>query len=239
MSPELAALTWPDVPPAGSVLVVPIGSVEQHGPHLPLDTDTRVAAVIARRAVERLASGLGPDGAVVLAPALAYGASGEHEAFPGTVSIGTAALELVLVELGRSASRWAARIAFVNGHGGNLDALRGATALLRHEGRDAAWFPCVFPGGDAHAGETETSVLLAHAPEAVRADRIEPGETAPIAGLLDRLRAGGVAGVAPNGILGDPTTATVERGAELLDGAVDRLVGALGRWTVGADGRLR
>ncbi|MET9327619.1 mycofactocin biosynthesis peptidyl-dipeptidase MftE [Tsukamurella sp. NPDC003166] len=239
MTPELAALTWPDVPPAGSVLVVPIGSVEQHGPHLPLDTDTRVAAVIARRAVEQLATGAGPDGAVVLAPALAYGASGEHEAFPGTVSIGTAALELVLVELGRSASRWAARIVFVNGHGGNLDALRSAVTLLHHEDRDAAWFPCVFPGGDAHAGETETSVLLAHAPETVHADRIEPGETAPIAALIDRLRAEGVAGVAPNGILGDPTAATAARGAALLDGAVDRLVGALGRWTVGDDGRLR
>ncbi|MGC5025417.1 MULTISPECIES: mycofactocin biosynthesis peptidyl-dipeptidase MftE [unclassified Tsukamurella] len=236
---ELNSLTWPEVPPAGSVLVVPVGSVEQHGPHLPLDTDTRVAAVIARRAVERLASAPGPDGAVVLAPALPYGASGEHEDFPGTVSIGTAALELVLVELGRSASRWAARIAFVNGHGGNLDALRAATALLRYEGRDAAWFPCVFPGGDAHAGETETSVLLAHAPATVHGDRIEPGETAPIGELLDRLRAGGVAAVAPNGVLGDPTAATAARGTELLAGAVDRLVGALGRWTVGDDGRLR
>ena len=236
---ELAALTWPEVPPAGPVLVVPVGSVEQHGPHLPLDTDIRVAAVIARRAVERCATAPGADGAVVLAPALPYGASGEHEAFPGTISIGTAALERVLVELGRSASRWAARIALVNGHGGNLDALRAAVALLRSEGRDAAWFPCVFPGGDAHAGETETSVLLAEDPEAVREDRVAPGETAPIGALLDRLRAEGVAAVAPTGVLGDPTTATAERGAALLDGAVDRLVGALGRWAVDDDGRLR
>ncbi|CAM3838350.1 mycofactocin biosynthesis peptidyl-dipeptidase MftE [Tsukamurella ocularis] len=236
---ELGALAWPEVPPAGATLVVPVGSVEQHGPHLPLDTDTRVAAVIGRRAVERLAAAPGPDGAVVLAPALPYGASGEHEDFPGTVSIGTAALKIVLVELGRSASRWAARIAFVNGHGGNLDALRAAVALLRSEGRDAAWFPCVFPGGDAHAGETETSVLLAEEPAAVRADRIAPGETAPIGVLIDRLRTEGVAAITPTGVLGDPTTATAERGAALLDGAVDRLVGALGRWTVGDDGRLR
>ena len=76
-------------------------------------------------------------------------------------------------------------------------------------------------------------------PGAVRGDRLAPGETAPIGALLDRLRAEGVAAVAPTGVLGDPTTATAERGAALLDGAVDRLVGALGRWAVDDDGRLR
>ncbi|TWS18444.1 mycofactocin biosynthesis peptidyl-dipeptidase MftE [Tsukamurella asaccharolytica] len=237
---ELAALTWPDVPPNGAVLVVPVGSVEQHGPHLPLDTDTRVAAVVARLAVERLVAETDADDyAVVLGPALPYGASGEHEGFPGTVSIGTTALELVVVELVRSASRWASRIALINGHGGNLDALRAAVARLRSEGRDAVWFPCVFPGGDAHAGETETSVLIAADPGTVRADRLAPGETAPIGALIDRLRAEGVAAVAPNGVLGDPTTATAGNGAHLLEAAVGHLAIALRRWTVGADGRLQ
>ncbi len=232
----LGALTWPDVPPAGSVLVVPLGSVEQHGPHLPLDTDTRIAALVARRTVA--SSGPGPDGAL-LAPAVPYGASGEHEGFAGTVSIGTDALRLLLIELGRSASRWAARVAFVNGHGGNLDALRAAVVLLREEGRDAAWFPCAVPGADAHAGETETSVLLADEPSAVRAHRIAPGETAPIGTLIGRLRAGGVAAVAESGVLGDPTAATAARGEQHLRTLTGDLTRALAAWAVDADGRLR
>ena len=114
-------------------LIVPLGSTEQHGPHLPLDTDTRIADAVARGVAERL------DGDWLLAPALGYGASGEHEGFPGTVSIGTAALQLLLVEFGRSASSWASRLVFVNGHGGNVEAVAGATTLLREEGRDVAW----------------------------------------------------------------------------------------------------
>ena len=128
------------------VVVVPLGSVEQHGHHLPLGTDTSVACAAAGAAVSSL------DG-VLLAPALAYGASGEHEGFPGTISIGTeGSLTGLLVEYGRSACRWAGRVLVVNGHGGNLDALRSAVPLLRAEGRDVAWFPCGVPGGDAHAG---------------------------------------------------------------------------------------
>jgi creatinine amidohydrolase len=86
----LARSAWPGLPEA-PVVVVPLGSVEQHGHHLPLGTDTAVAGAAARAAVVRL------DG-VLLAPALAYGASGEHEGFPGTISIGTAALTGLLVE---------------------------------------------------------------------------------------------------------------------------------------------
>src|SRR5512144_965995 len=103
---------WPDVRDA--VLLVPLGSLEQHGPHLPLDTDTRIAVAVARDAAIRLPG-------TVVAPALVYGASGEHEAFPGTVSVGTAALAHGLVELARSATRAFARGVVVNGHGGNLD----------------------------------------------------------------------------------------------------------------------
>ena len=113
-------------------LIVPLGSTEQHGPHLPLDTDTRIATAVARTAAERL------TGDWMIAPAVCYGASGEHEGFAGTVSIGTAALRLLLIEYGRSACRWAPRLVFVNGHGGNVQAVAEATALLRQEGRDAA-----------------------------------------------------------------------------------------------------
>jgi creatinine amidohydrolase len=214
------------------VLVVPLGSVEQHGHHLPLGTDTSVACAAAEGAVASL------DG-VLLAPALAYGASGEHEGFPGTVSIGTEALTGLLVEYGRSACRWARRVLIVNGHGGNLDALRTAVPLLRSEGRDVAWFPCGVPGGDAHAGRTETSLMLHVEPERVLGDRAVAGETAPIGDLLPRLRADGVRGVSPTGVLGDPAGASAEEGAALLETMVDRLVAAARTWRVDPSGRVR
>ena len=96
----------------------------------------------------------------LLAPAIAYGDSGEHQSFPGTISIGTDALSSLLLEYGRSATCWAPRLLFINGHGGNITALRRAVSLLRSEGRDAGWCPCTVAGADAHAGHTETSLLL-------------------------------------------------------------------------------
>ena len=164
----LAGATWPDLPER-PLLLVPLGAVEQHGHHLPLATDTTVACAVAEAAAGDL------DGAL-LAPALAYGASGEHEDFPGTVSIGTEALTGLLVEYGRSACRWAGRLVLVNGHGGNLDALRTAGTQLRTEGRDVAWFPCGVAGADAHAGRTETSLMLHVEPDVVREDRAVAGD---------------------------------------------------------------
>jgi mycofactocin precursor peptide peptidase len=226
----LAGAVWPEVPEA-PLVVVPLGSVEQHGHHLPLGTDTSVACAVAEAAAGALAGAL-------LAPALAYGASGEHEGFPGTISIGTDALTGLLVEYGRSAGRWAGRLLVVNGHGGNLDALRAAVPLLRSEGRDVAWFPCGVPGGDAHAGRTETSLMLHVEPARVREDRAVPGETAPLGALLPRLRVEGVRGVSPTGVLGDPAGASPAEGAALLRRMIEELVTAAGAWHVDAAGRL-
>jgi mycofactocin system creatininase family protein len=227
---SLARSVWPDLPQA-PLLVVPLGSVEQHGHHLPLGTDTSVACAAAEAASGSLAGAL-------LAPALAYGASGEHEGFPGTVSIGTEALTGLLVEYGRSACRWAGRVLVVNGHGGNLDALRTAVPLLRSEGRDVAWFPCGVPRGDAHAGRVETSLMLHVEPEWVQEERAVPGVTTPIGALLPRLRAEGVRAISPSGVLGDPAGASAGEGAALLAGLVDRLVTAARGWHVGDAGRL-
>jgi mycofactocin precursor peptide peptidase len=228
--PYLSAAAWPEIP-AGALLVVPLGSVEQHGHHLPLSTDTSVACAVAESAIDAF------DGAL-LAPALAYGASGEHEGFPGTISIGTEALTGLLVEYGRSAGRWAGRVLLVNGHGGNHEALRAAVPLLRSEGRDVAWFPCGVTGGDAHAGRTETSLMLHVEPEAVRAASAVAGVTTPIGRLLPRLRAEGVVGVSPTGVLGDPAGASAFEGAALVDELVQRLVAAGRSWRVDPAGRL-
>jgi mycofactocin system creatininase family protein len=218
-------------------LVIPVGSTEQHGPHLPLDTDTRIATAVARAAVERLAA-KDREGNWMLAPAIGYGASGEHEGFPGTVSIGTSGLRHLLVELGRSAANWAVRLIFVNGHGGNMAALTAAVALLRSEGRDAGWCPCTVEGGDAHAGHTETSVLLHISPRDVSSDGWLPGNSASLSELMPKMRRGGVAAVSELGVLGDPTTATAVEGARIFAEMVDGCVGRITRWTPGRDGML-
>lgn len=233
----LGALSWPELDGSAVTLLVPLGAVEQHGPHLPLDTDIRIADAVARRAQPRLTGD--PDDVFLVAPGLPYGASGEHEGFPGTVSLGHEALRLVLVEYGRSACRWARRIVFVNGHGGNGRTLVDAVRLLRYEGRDVAWFACGHPGGDAHAGDTETSVLLHLSPGDVRLGDAAAGNCAPIWELLPPMRAGGVVAVSANGVLGDPTNATATRGGDLVGAFTDALVSAVAAWDVDDLGMVR
>jgi mycofactocin precursor peptide peptidase len=220
---RLAEQTWVELstsdPP---LLCVPIGSCEQHGPHLPLGTDTIIAEELARALA---ASRMG----IVVAPTLTVTASGEHAGFPGTLSIGTDAMAQVLVELVRSAD-WAAGVVLVNGHGGNVDAVSAAVATLTGERRRVmAWWPDV-PGGDAHAGHTETSLVLAVQAGAVRNDRLEAGPAEPLTQLAPRLRAEGVLAISPNGVLGDPTGATAGEGREMLDTLRNQLIAAVDAW---------
>jgi mycofactocin precursor peptide peptidase len=217
-TPQLGAMTWPEVDSVAStsIVVVPIGSTEQHGPHLPLGTDTEVAVAVCTRLAQRCPR-------VVVAPVMPYGASGEHAAFPGTVSIGSAALARVVIELGRSLDQFAG-VVLVSAHGGNADALAEAVDTLRAEGRDVLpWTPSV-AGGDAHAGRTETSLMLALEPAAVRHDEAAAGDTRPLGELLPLLRSGGVASVSSNGVLGDPGGANAEEGTTLLEALTDDLV---------------
>jgi mycofactocin precursor peptide peptidase len=209
-APALADMCWPDVDGAPrQVLVVPVGSLEQHGPHLPLDTDTRIAVEVARR-------GSGGRPGTAIAPALTIGASGEHAGFPGTLSIGGDALATCLIELGRHASLYWAAMLLVNGHGGNAAAIGAAAARLRHEGRTCAVWHAGLPGGDAHAGRFETSIMLALAPEAVRLDAAAPGNRRPLDELMPVLRDRGVRAVSANGVLGDPSGASAGEGVLLL-----------------------
>ncbi|MFG1795233.1 mycofactocin biosynthesis peptidyl-dipeptidase MftE [Nocardia sp. NPDC049149] len=208
----VADLTWPEAgerAAAGTILAVPIGATEQHGPHLPLSTDTDVAAELCARLAARRSD-------VLVAPAIPYGASGEHAGFPGTLSIGQAALELLIVELCRSATDTFDRILLVNWHGGNLEPLRRAETLLHSESRDVRVYVPRYQG-DLHAGRAETAVQLALAPDKVRVERAEAGDVRPLPELLPLLRASGVRAISANGVLGDPAGANAAEGAALLD----------------------
>lgn len=208
-----------DITPGSRVVVVPLGSVEQHGPHLPLDTDTRIAVALAEAAVERA-----DDDVFLIAPPMAYSASDEHASFPGTLSIGTEATAGLLRALSRSAW-WAAGTVIVNGHGGNLDAL-GLVGIA--DGRWRTWSPALPPGGDMHAGRTETSLGLHLFPADVRIDAAEVGAT-PVdpTDAVAAMRVGGVAAVSANGVLGDPTRASAEEGARIFATMVDDLFAVL------------
>ena len=226
---------WPKIDPKEVLLLVPVGSVEQHGPHLPLATDTMLAHAVTRAAAERLdATGV----RVLVAPSVGYGASGEHEGFPGTVSIGHEALYVLLAELARSACHWASGVVFVNGHGGNASTLTKVVELLRYEDRAVAWTSTALPDADAHAGDTETSLLRFLAPWAVRVDLMAAGATEPVSELMPRLRDEGVRAVSANGVLGDPTTSSPERGRELFERLVRNLVAELTALDVTSNGRL-
>ena len=226
MTGRLGDVTWTDlwnVAPR-PIIAIPVGSCEQHGPHLPLDTDTRIAVALA----EGLATSFEP-GDVLIGPTIGATSSGEHAGFPGTLSIGATLLEQTIVELVRSAD-WSAGVVLVNGHGGNARPVQRATNLLLGEGRRVlAWWPHV-RNGDAHAGETETSIMLAIAPALVRMSRAEAGRPEPLVDLIDELRADGVRAVSPNGILGDPRGATVGHGKALLTRLTIDLVAAVDEW---------
>jgi mycofactocin precursor peptide peptidase len=215
-SSDLGPMAWTDV--GSPILVVPVGSCEQHGPHLPLHTDTVVATTLARDLAAR-------RGDCVVAPPLTITASGEHRGFAGTLSIGTAAMADVLIELVRSAD-WSQGVVFVNGHGGNAAAMaRAADTLARESRRLLVWWPSV-PDGDPHAGHVETSLMLALAPDQVRHDRATAG---PVPAIAELVRSG-VRPLSASGVLGDPTTASPAEGRRLFAELAAQLAAAVASW---------
>jgi creatinine amidohydrolase len=198
------------------LLLIPVGSTEQHGPHLPFCVDTLIATSVATEVADRISRQHGVR--VVVAPALAFGASGEHKDFPGTLSIGHEALQLILIELIRSASLWAGKTVFINGHGGNVHTMSQVIATMSAEGHKVAWVPCALESStDAHAGFDETSVALVLAPELVDMNQARPGNIQPLAEILPRLMAEGIRPVTESGVLGDPTSANASDGRKLLE----------------------
>lgn len=221
----LADLAWPAVgerAAAGLLLAVPVGATEQHGGHLPLSTDTDIAVALCHRLAAHRHD-------VVVAPAIAYGSSGEHAGFPGTLSIGQAALETLIVELVRSAADTFAGVVLVSGHGGNAEAVARAVRVLRSESRQVMVFAPSWEG-DPHAGRPETSMLLALRPDDVDMARAAPGNLDSLDVLLPALRAGGVRAVSTNGVLGDPSGASAAEGDALLAQIGGTLIADVASW---------
>jgi creatinine amidohydrolase len=204
------------------VLAVALGATEQHGPHLPLSTDT----IVAEALVDTLCAA---NATFRFGPTFAVGASGEHAGFPGTLSLGTEALTTVLIELVRSARDSCRAVYFVSGHGGNYDAVARALAVSTREGDRVGAFFSGVQGGDVHAGRTETSLLLHLAPHLVVAP-FEVGNVAPFEQLQESLKREGTRAVSPNGILGDPTGASAKEGAQLFAQMSGRLIAHATTW---------
>jgi mycofactocin precursor peptide peptidase len=224
---RLVDATWPEVDRAHAggaarVLVVPIGALEQHGPHLPLDTDTVTATAVAAALADQ-------RGRAALAPTVPFGASGEHAGFPGTLSIGSRLVRDLFVELVRDSTPAFTAVLAVNGHGGNARGLAEAAGLCTEEGRILAVHHLGLPGMDAHAGRSETSLMLHLAPGRVRLDQAVPGNTAPVRDIIEDLREHGVRALSPTGVLGDPTGASAGEGEALFTRLVQRALAAFDR----------
>ena len=134
----------------------------------------------------------------------------------------------MLIEIVRTAGPEFDRVVVVNGHGGNAYALRAAAAVCEHEGRPLDVWSVRLPGSDAHAGRTETSLMLAIDPQSVKLERAEAGATEPLEELLPKMMEAGVREVSPNGVLGDPAGASAPEGAELLRSLVADAVAHIG-----------
>lgn len=230
---ESRRITARDLENRDVVVVLPLGSWEQHGPHLPLDTDTVIITSVVSAAVqthpmtERL----------LVAPAVSITASDEHAGFPGGLSTGTEALVGSVVAVCRSASQWARGVVIANGHGGNSDALTSIASALDHERiTHSVWSLPSYAGGDMHAGLTETSLMLHLDAPSVRLDEIpvdsDPGIT------VDDLRTHGVQAVSPSGVLGRPSRATAGHGEKVFaayrDSLSAHLTDRLGEWLNGS-----
>jgi mycofactocin system creatininase family protein len=236
----LGELTWPEAEKRlqeVDIALLPIGAIEQHGPHLPLDTDAFDADLLARRVAEACS-----DPKPLVLPLIPYGVSYHHGDFPGTISVGNEALSKMVYDIGMSCARHGVtKLVIVNGHGGNAPTLEFAAQLIN---RDANIFTAVDTGetsdvdlaelcetpNDVHAGEFETSTSLAVRPDLVRMERAESFVPDFSSRYLDFSARRSVdwyartVKISPTGVLGDPTVATADKGRRMWEIMVANLV---------------
>ena len=218
------------------IALLPVGAIEQHGPHLPLDIDAYDAAYLAEKTAEACT-----DPRPIVLPLVTYGVSYHHEDFSGTLSLSPDTLSALVYEIGMEAARnGITKLVIVNGHGGNIPSLQFAAQKIN---RDSHIFTCVETGetsekdmqelsetpGDVHAGEIETSTSLAIRPESVHMDRIKKFVPKFSSKYLDFSSKRSVewyarvSRISKSGTLGDPTKATVEKGEKMWKAMIKHL----------------
>lgn len=217
-----------------SLVIIPVGAIEQHGPHLPLGVDSMIAEVACDGLYERL-----PD-AVWFGPALAFGKSNEHVGFPGTLSLSARSLRRIVKSVvGNLHDLGFRQFAFLNTHGGNSSVLTYTLREIQHELKVRAGMLRLKASDELepqertwgfHAGEWETSVMLAIAPETVQMDQAvchypafleDPGKLRPE--NAPATHSWVTRDIAPDGVMGDATKATAEKGRRWLDAALDQM----------------
>ncbi len=236
----LAEMTWPEAQARFrdvDVAMLPVGAIEQHGPHLPLDTDAFDADYLVRRVAAACR-----DPKPLVLPLVSYGVSYHHEGFAGTLSVSPETLSRTVYEIGMDAARWGiTKLVIVNGHGGNGPALHLAAQMIN---RDAHVFTCVDSGetsdtdvyalaetpNDVHAGEIETSTSLAVRPELVQMDKAPRSVARFSSKYLDFTSKRGVEWyartekISKSGVFGDATKATRDKGEAMWRAMTEHLV---------------
>jgi creatinine amidohydrolase len=234
---HLDQMTWPEIKAeiekGRDTVIVPFGSTEQHGRHLPLGTDAVLGDELGWGLAERLDA--------FLAPTVRFGCSEHHLAFPGTISLRQETFEAIVYDVVKSLSRHGLRrIVLLPTHGGNFKPLSDAVVKLESvenvrvmaftslEGLVETAFQSSLAFGvngaqsGAHAGEWETSLLLALRPEQVKMDRAAAGFVGELSEIMARVF-DGIQNLDENGVLGDPRPATAEAGRMYLQDIVEFL----------------
>ena len=241
---ELDKVTWPvvqaEIEGGRDAIVLAFGATEQHGPHMPIGTDAMIGDRLARELADRLDA--------FVAPTVRVGCSSHHVGFAGTMSISEETFHATVADIVRSlAAGGFRRIVLVPTHGGNfaplaaaveklgdvegvrVDAITDVTVLIQVAllGQEEHGVP--LNEGGLHAGEWETSLMLALHPELVHMDRSEAGFTGdPQEALGTLFRDEGVVSLAENGVLGDPARASEEHGRRYWDRAIELALESLG-----------
>lgn len=236
-------LTWPDIESALAdgyrTCIIMAGSIEQHGPQLPLITDTVIGQELALRIAKNL-------GKTLVAPVIAIGISDHHMALSGSLTIASDTLIALIVQYGKNLiSHGFTTVLILSSHGGNFEAVGKAAihvqesvepeprvvaiddfqAYFLEQNRPVTQWGRTPEQGGQHAGFAETAMMLALCPELVRLDRAEVGYLKPI--NKEALFARGGRYFSPTGVLGDPRGATAEYGELLLDHLATFLVDAI------------
>jgi len=239
-------LTWPEAKERaakGSVIVIPVAAIEQHGYHLPIDVDNVLVEHVTEEAAKR------SDGLILTAPMIHYGFNEHNMGFPGTISVREYVFIDYCYDVAFSFVRQGFdRLVFVNGHGSNqmlcnlaarrinntTRALAGAVAhwALAKEAVDRLR-ESEFPGGMAHACEFETSIYMHLQPELVQHDKIGPREAPSSTSQFvydDLFGSGPVhmvnrwSRISESGVEGDPNLATAEKGREFAECSIRNLI---------------